>query len=83
MEGGTFGIPLEGLIDVQAEIDRLEKTLQKLGKELGGLRGRLNNPKFIESAPEEVVTEARENLALRENEETQIKAAIARLRELG
>jgi valyl-tRNA synthetase len=83
MEGGTFGIPLEGLIDVQAEIDRLEKTLQKLGKELGGLRGRLNNPKFVESAPDEVVAEARENLALRENEEAQIKAAITRLQEIG
>ncbi len=83
MEGGTFAIPLEGLIDVQAEIDRLEKTLQKLGKELGGLRGRLNNPKFVESAPDEVVAEARENLALRENEEAQIKAAITRLQEIG
>jgi valyl-tRNA synthetase len=83
MEGGTFAIPLEGLIDVQAEIDRLEKTLQKLGKELGGLRGRLNNPKFVESAPDEVVAEARENLSLRENEEAQIKAAITRLQEIG
>ena len=32
-------------------------TLQKLGKELGGLRGRLRNPKFLESAPEDVVAE--------------------------
>jgi len=83
MQGGTFGIPLEGLIDVAAEIARLEKTLQKLGKELGGLRGRLNNPKFLDSAPDEIVAEVRENLGLRENEEAQIKAAIARLAELG
>ncbi len=83
MEGGTFGIPLEGLIDVDAEIARLEKTLQKLGKELGGLRGRLNNPKFVASAPDEVVAEAKANLALRENEEAQLKAAIARLQEIG
>ncbi|MEJ6403507.1 valine--tRNA ligase [Yoonia sp. 2307UL14-13] len=83
MEGGTFGIPLADLIDVDEEITRLEKTLQKLAKELGGLRGRLNNPKFVESAPDEVVAEARENLSLRENEETQIKAAIARLQEIG
>ena len=40
MEGGTFGLPLADLIDVPEEIARLEKTLQKLAKELGGLRGR-------------------------------------------
>ncbi len=83
MEGGTFGLPLAGLIDVVDEISRLEKTMLKLGKELGGLRGRLNNPKFVESAPTEVIVEARENLALREEEEAQLKAAIARLAELG
>ena len=83
MEGGTFGLPLAGLIDVVDEISRLEKTMLKLGKELGGLRGRLNNPKFVESAPTEVIVEAHENLALREEEEAQLKAAIARLAELG
>ena len=83
MEGGTFGIPLADLIDVGEEIARLEKTMQKLGKELGGLRGRLNNPKFVASAPDEVVAEAKANLALRENEEAQLKAAIARLQEIG
>jgi valyl-tRNA synthetase len=83
MEGGTFGLPLAGLIDVAAEIARLEKTSQKLAKELGGLRGRLNNPAFVAAAPDDVVAEARANLALRENEDTQIKAAIARLQELG
>ncbi len=83
MEGGTFGIPLADLIDVKEEIARLEKTLGKLAKELGGLRGRLNNPKFVASAPDDVVAEARENLALREGEETQLKAAIARLEEIG
>ena len=83
MQGGTFGLPLEGLIDVDAEITRLEKAMQKLGKELGGLRGRLKNPKFAASAPAEVLAETQENLRLREEEENQIKAAIARLAELG
>ncbi len=83
MPGGTFGLPLEGLIDVPSEIARLEKSMQKLGKELGGLRGRLNNPKFAASAPPEVLAETKANLALREEEEAQIKAAIARLAEIG
>ena len=83
VDGGTFALPLEGLIDVAGERARLEKTLGKLEKELGGLRGRLNNPKFVASAPEEVVAEARENLALREEEHAKLNAALERLNEIG
>jgi Valyl-tRNA synthetase len=57
-------------------------VLAKLSKEIGGLRGRLSNPKFVESAPEEVVDEARENLAQREEEEGKIRAALDRLTEI-
>ncbi|VVT22093.1 Valine--tRNA ligase [Roseovarius sp. EC-HK134] len=83
VEGGSFGLPLADIIDVAEEKARLEKTLAKLEKELGGLRGRLNNPNFVASAPEEVVEEARENLALREEEDSKLRAALARLAELG
>ncbi|QJF50628.1 valine--tRNA ligase [Roseobacter ponti] len=81
--GASFGLPLADIIDIAEEKARLEKSLGKLTKELGGLRGRLNNPKFAASAPEEVVEETRANLALREEEETQLKEALARLAELG
>ncbi|MEP3347850.1 MAG: valine--tRNA ligase [Litoreibacter sp.] len=80
--GGSFALPLAGIIDVDAEKARLEKSLGKLAKELGGLRGRLNNPKFAQSAPPAVVAEAQENLAAREDEEGKLKAALARLAEL-
>ncbi|WP_319826237.1 valine--tRNA ligase [Thalassovita sp.] len=82
-EGATFGLPLADIIDVTEEKARLEKALGKLAKELGGLRGRLNNPKFIESAPDEIVEETREALALKEDEEAKLKSALARLAELG
>jgi valyl-tRNA synthetase len=82
VEGGVFGLPIADLIDVAEEKARLEKVLAKLGKEIGGLKGRLSNPKFVESAPEEVVDETRENLAQREEEEGKIRAALARLSEI-
>ena len=82
VEGGSFGLPLADIIDIGAEKARLEKTLGKLAKELGGLRGRLDNPNFVASAPEDVVEEARENLAAREEEETRLRAALAKLAEL-
>ncbi|NNL19607.1 MAG: valine--tRNA ligase, partial [Boseongicola sp.] len=83
VEGATFALPLEGLIDVAAEKARLEKTLGKLNKELGGLRGRLKNPKFLESAPDEVIAETKENLAAREEEETRLNTALNLLKDVG
>ncbi|WP_298842762.1 valine--tRNA ligase [uncultured Roseobacter sp.] len=81
--GASFGLPLADIIDIAEEKSRLEKSLGKLAKELGGLRGRLNNPKFAESAPADVVEETRANLALREEEEARLNEALARLAELG
>ncbi|MCT4559621.1 MAG: valine--tRNA ligase [Pelagimonas sp.] len=81
--GATFGLPLADIIDVAEEKARLEKVLGKLAKELGGLRGRLNNPKFIASAPTEVVEEAQANLAAREADDAKLKEALARLAEIG
>jgi valyl-tRNA synthetase len=83
VEGGSFGLPLDGVIDIAAERARLEKSLAKAEKERGGIEGRLKNPKFVASAPEEVVTEARENAALLADEIARLSEAVSRLRELG
>jgi valyl-tRNA synthetase len=83
MEGASFGLPLADIIDVGEEKARLEKSLQKLAKEIGGMKGRLGNPKFVESAPEEVVEETRANLAAREEEAAQLQEAMDRLAEIG
>ena len=80
--GGTFGLPLADIINVDEEKARLEKSLGKLEKEIAGLKGRVNNPKFMASAPEDVVEEARGNLALREGEAEKLRAALTRLSEL-
>ncbi|WP_170604760.1 valine--tRNA ligase [Ruegeria arenilitoris] len=80
--GASFGLPLADIIDIGAEKERLEKAKGKLAKELGGLRGRLNNPKFVASAPEEVVEEAKAKLAAREEEEAKLNEALARLAEI-
>lgn len=81
-EGASFAMPLEGIIDIAEERARLQKAFDKLGKEIGGLKGRLNNPAFVASAPEEVVIEARANLEAREEEAAKIDVALKRLAEL-
>ena len=52
-------VPLEGIIDKDAEIDRLERQLDKLGKNLGRSRAKLENPSFRDRAPAEVVEKER------------------------
>ena len=80
--GATFALPLADIIDVDAEKARISKSLAKVEKEAGGLRGRLGNPKFAANASEEVVAEAKSNLALREEEIAQLGAALAQLNEI-
>ncbi|KAF0115901.1 MAG: valyl-tRNA synthetase [Rhodobacteraceae bacterium] len=82
-EGAAFAIPLQGLIDIAEEKSRLQKALDKLMKEIGGLKGRLDNPNFARSAPEDVVMEAQSNLEARQDEADKIKAALSRLADLG
>ena len=79
VEGGSFALPLAGVIDIAEEKARLCKALEKIEKDLNGLRGRLSNPKFIGSAREEIVEETREKLHLGEDEAARLAAALKRL----
>ncbi len=81
-EGGTFCLPLAGVIDVAAERERLARALDKLGKEAAGLRGKLANAAFLARAPEDVVDEQRARLEAAEAEIEVLKAAAARLADL-
>ncbi len=55
-------VPMAGLIDKAAELARLGKELDKLGKEVARLDGKLNNPRFVDKAPAEVVAKERSKL---------------------
>ncbi len=48
-------VPLAGLIDLEAEIKRQEKKLEKLVNEKNSLMGRMKNEKFVANAPKELV----------------------------
>ncbi len=82
VDGGTFALPLAGLINADAEKARLEKTVGKLQKDLGGLEGRLKNPKFRENAGADVVAETEDLAASKREELTRLNAALARLAEI-
>ncbi len=75
----TFVIPLEGLIDIDAEKARLEKALAASQKEAKSLEGRLSNANFTERAKPEAVEKARADHAHHAAEVERLTAALARL----
>ena len=79
VEGETITVPLEGVIDIASERDRLTKALAAATKERDGLAGRLNNASFVERAKPEAVEKARVDHAAKEAEADRLTAALARL----
>ncbi|MBL44818.1 MAG: valine--tRNA ligase [Sphingomonadaceae bacterium] len=74
-----FVIPLEGVIDIEAEKARLEKALAASAKEAKSLEGRLSNANFVERAKPEAVEKARADHAHHVAEVARLEAALARL----
>ena len=62
LKGLDVYVPLEGLIDVDKERERLRKEYDKLVKEIEKLETRLSNEDFLKKAPEKVVNGAKEKL---------------------
>ena len=59
----TIKIPMEELVDKQAESARLSREKEDVQKQLDGVMARLNNQAFVSKAPQKVVEAARENAA--------------------
>jgi len=55
-------VPMAGLIDKEAELARLDKEIDRKQKDRGKTEGKINNPSFVEKAPDEVVQKERDKL---------------------
>jgi len=55
-------VPMEGLIDVSAELDRLDRQREKLLADLGKAEKKLANQNFVSNAPAEVVAKERQRV---------------------
>ncbi len=77
--GETLIVPLEGVIDIEAEKARLDKAKAAAEKERDSLAKRLENPSFAEKAKPEAVDKARADHAHHSAEAERLAAALARL----
>ncbi|MCT8265755.1 valine--tRNA ligase [Afifella sp. JA880] len=75
----TCALPLEGVIDFDAERSRLEKEIGKVDGEISRLDKKLSNEKFVARAPEEVVAAEREKRAEYVADRERLAAALGRL----
>ena len=77
--GAEIILPLEGLINIEEEIARLQKEWDKLNKEVERVQKKLSNDGFIKKAPEKVIEEER----AKEKDYAEKRAAVeARMNEL-
>jgi valyl-tRNA synthetase len=73
-------LPLQGLINIDEEIARLEKELDKLNKEVERVQKKLSNEGFMKKAPESVVAEERAKEQDYLEKRTIVEARIKELR---
>ena len=72
-------IPLEGLVDFNEEVSRIQKTIEKLTKDSTVLSNKLSNEKFIQNADEDVVAADRILLAESKEQIILLHEALARI----
>ena len=70
-------IPLNDLVDVEKEKERLQKEVQRLEGELKRSRGMLSNEKFVAKAPAQKIEEERAKLATYEEMMRKVQAQLA------
>lgn len=73
-------VPLADLIDLDAEIKRQEKKLEKLTNEKNSLEGRMKNEKFVANAPKELVEQTNARIAEISAQQVVIKDLIDSLK---
>ncbi|MCA9248419.1 MAG: class I tRNA ligase family protein, partial [Planctomycetales bacterium] len=73
-------VDLEDLIDVDAELAKNEKEVERLTKVIASNEAKLSNANFVERAPAEVVEKQREQLAQYKKDLATVEAALAALR---
>ena len=73
-------LPLADLIDLDAEVARQQKKLDKLTAEKKSMLGRINNPKFVANAPKDLIEQTKTRISEIEIQEKTIEDLISSLK---
>ena len=79
-DSATAYMPLNELVDISAELERLNKELSKALDDKKFFESKLNNEGFISKAPEAVINKQKEGLEKAEQHIKLIKDSIERLK---
>jgi valyl-tRNA synthetase len=72
-------IPLEGVIDIARERERLQEEVDRLDAQVGGTRGKLSNDGFLKGAPPDIVDREREKLSSFEEQLNKLRGRLSSL----
>ncbi|KST57208.1 valine--tRNA ligase [Methylobacterium sp. GXS13] len=79
VRGSVAALPLEGIVDLAAEVARLKKEQGKAQGEIKKIDAKLGNADFVARAPEEIIEENRERREAEAARLVKIEEALARL----
>ena len=78
--GAVVYMPLEDLVDMEKEKERLLKEEERLKKELARSHGMLNNEKFVSKAPAAKIQEEKDKLAKYEQMMATVQERLAQMK---
>jgi len=80
--GAEIYLPLQGLVDIDEEIERLEKELEKWSSEIERAQGKLANEQFVNNAPDDIVQEERDKEAEYKSRYQSVEEQIEKMKNL-
>lgn len=78
----TLILPIADIIDLNAERDRLNKVINKLDQDIQKIDAKLNNQKFVQNAPEEVIEEQKSRKNIATEKRNKLSNALKQIQEV-
>jgi len=75
-------LPVEGLIDIEKETQRINKDLGKVAKDLDQTERKLSNSKFLDNAPEDIINKEKQKLEEFSTQKKKLEEVLSKLKDI-